>query len=321
MDRMTPSAKTLAEAAAAGPSLADLPLSQARAAVVAMAAQFGAGDEVATVEDIALSAPQGDLALRVYRPHTMQRLPALLWLHGGGWCTGNLDTSDALCRRLAARIGTVVAALDYRLAPENPFPAALEDVDIAARWLADPANGMTHEQGICIGGDSAGGNLAAAYAMNDPAVRIAAQLLAFPPVDSRGGYPSEVEFREGFFTTLDEFRTWIGHYLAGHEAADPYASPLLAVGSGSPPALVLTAECDILRDSAEEFVDQLRQQGVLVRSHRFTGMVHDFILFGDLLPESEPATDLIAREFGELLREAVGPPDRAGRKTQSSAGR
>lgn len=307
MDRLIPSARALADAAAAGPSLADLPLPQARAAVAAMADQFGAGDPVAAVEDVAT----GPVPLRVYRPKDPLDLPPLLWLHAGGWTTGDLTTSDALCRRLAARTGGVVVSVDYRLAPENPFPAALEDIEAAAQWIA--STGLADERGICIGGDSAGGNLAAAYAMNRPGVRIAAQLLAFPVADLRGGYPSETEFGSGYFATLDELRTWIGHYLAGHDANDPRVSPIVAVGPESPPALILTAECDPLRDAAEELAGRLRQAGVVVLSHRFDGLVHDFILFGDLLPESGPATDLIAREFSELLL-AVAPPQSPGRR-------
>lgn len=305
MDRLAASVRSLADAAARGPSLAELPLFQAREAVAAMSGQFGQGDPIAAVDDVHLPATEGDLTLRIYQPQIKELPSVLLWLHGGGWSTGDLQTGDALCRRLSARLNMTVAALDYRLAPEHPFPAALEDIDTAARWLADPANGITDGSGICLGGDSAGGNLAAAYAMNRPAVSVIAQLLAFPAVDLRGGYASETEFASGFFTTLNELHTWIGHYLAGQDAEDPRVSPILAIGTGSPPALVLTAECDPLRDAAEEFATRMRQEGALVRSHRFPGMVHDFVLFGDLLPEAGPATEMICREFGALLHEAT----------------
>lgn len=243
-DRLLPSARALADAAADSPSLAEIPLTEARAAVARMAVQFGAGDPVASVEDVEVTAAHGSVRCRVYRPHALREVPPLLWMHAGGWCTGDLTTSDALCRRLASRIGCPVMSVDYRLAPEHPFPAALDDVQAAARWLARFASRAST---ICVGGDSAGGNLAAAYcvmASDDPLIDVAGQLLLFPAVDLRGGHPSEAEFARGYFATTDEFTTWIGHYLAGQHPAQPLASPLHAEPARLPPAVVVTAECD-----------------------------------------------------------------------------
>ena len=289
---LVPGARRLADLAAAGTSMAEVAVPEARTRLAALVAAFGTGDEVGGTEDIEVPGAEHALRARVYRPVHDAGLPPLLYLHGGGWCVGDVDTTDSLCRKLCRRSGMLVVSLDYRLAPEHPFPAAFDDVVAALRWL-DREGRTLGAVGVAVGGDSAGGNLAAAAALalrGDPRARVQGQLLICPPAHLDPDQPSFTDFAEGYFATAAELRHWVRLYAAGAALDDPRLSPGRASDlAGSPPALVVTAECDPLRDSGEEYAGALRAAGTDARTLRRPGQIHDFPIFGDLLPEADDA--------------------------------
>lgn len=303
---LVPGVQRLIDMASDGPSLADIPIQQARLQLDTLAASFGTGDQVRATSDIDIPTPSGTLRARVYHPEVGSGLPPLLYFHGGGWSVGGLSTSDALCRKLTARSGGVVVNVDYRLAPENPYPAAVEDALAAAAWLSRNAAGLNAGgPGILVGGDSAGGNLAAVVAQasrstDEFAVR--AQLLICAAVNlgyRRGSY---VEFAKGYFVSTSEFEHWISLYAPDQDLSDPRLSPAAATElAGTPAALVVTAEYDPLRDAGEEYARALRAAGVDVSLLRVPGQVHDFPVLGDLIPEGDAAVDDIVDRWRTLL--------------------
>jgi acetyl esterase len=232
---------------------------------------------------MALPGPAGGLGARLYVPFgATVPGPLLVYLHGGGWVLGDLDTHDATCRFLAREAGVRVLAVDYRLAPEHPFPAPLDDTVTAVRFAIDQAGRLGADPArIAVGGDSAGGNLAAAAARllaraESPAP--AFQLLIYPITDLSRKRPSYQLFREGFFLTESQMDWYRDHYLPAPEAAlDPRASPLLADDlAGLPPSHIAVAGFDVLRDEGEEYANRLRAAGVPVTVSRHTGLVHGF---------------------------------------------
>ncbi len=244
------------------------------------------GDPVALgrVDDLLIPGPGGDVPLRLYASERGGLRPALIYIHGGGFVFGNLDTHDTVCRAIAKESGAVVIAVDYRLAPEHKFPAAVEDSYAAAVWVAANAERLGIDaQRIAVGGDSAGGNLATVIAMRcrdagGPA--LAAQVLIYPVTDSSTYETgSHRECREGYFLTRASMDWFSGHYLASaDQKRHPEVSPLLASNlSGLPPALVITAEFDPLRDEGEAYALRLRQAGVPVTVTRYPGMIHGFV--------------------------------------------
>jgi acetyl esterase len=253
---------------------------------------------VAEVRDIGITTPAGPLALRLYRPAGSapeDRLPVLLYLHGGGWVAGDLESHDGICRQLANAAGCAVVAVDYRRAPEHKFPAALEDAVAALRWLAGNADRIGLDGGrLAVGGDSAGGNLAAAacLALRDgggPALRL--QLLIYPSTDCRQMQDSYARFATGFGLSRAEAQWYRAQYLRGPEdALDPRASPLLAPRlAGLPPAFLLTAGHDIHSDEGEAYAERLRQEGVPVKRCRFEGQIHGFFTMGRMIPAARTA--------------------------------
>ena len=244
----------------------------------------GAPDALARVDDRTIPGPGGDLPVRVYASEADGIRPALIYFHGGGWVLCNLETHDAVCRALAKESGCVVVSVDYRLAPEHKFPAAVEDAYAATAWIA--ANAATlgiDAQRIAVGGDSAGGNLATVAAMRcrdagGPA--LAAQLLLYPVTDlSSFDTASYREMAEGYFLTRDSMQWFSLQYLGSAElGSHPEASPLLASRfAGLPPALIVTAEFDPLRDEGEAYGARLREAGVPVTITRYPGMIHGFV--------------------------------------------
>jgi acetyl esterase len=251
---------------------------------------------VRSVEDVSLPGPAGDLPARVYRPETGGVHPTIVFFHGGGFVIGDLDTHDDHCRQLAADVGAVVLSVDYRLAPEHPFPAAFEDCLAATRWAAEHVGELGGDASrLVVAGDSAGGNLAAAVALaaKESGPALAAQLLIYPACDFRDGdhHPSRVENGEGLFLTEADMR-WFGDaYVPDVEhREDPRASVLLSPDlSGVAPAVVLTAEYDPLRDEGEAYADALRQAGVEVDLRRYDGLIHGFFGLGPVSPASHAA--------------------------------
>ncbi len=244
----------------------------------------GEPEALARVEDLLIPSPGGDVPVRLYASGHDGVRPALIYFHGGGFVFGNLDTHDAVCRALAKESGAVVISVDYRLSPEHKFPAALEDSHAVTRWAAANAERLGIDpRCIAVGGDSAGGNLATVIAMRcrdagGPA--LAGQLLIYPVTDlSSFETASHHELGEGYFLTRAGMEWFTGHYLASADQARlPEVSPLLAPNlSGLPPALVITAEFDPLRDEGEAYARRLQQAGVQVSVSRYPGMIHGFI--------------------------------------------
>jgi len=237
-----------------------------------------------------LIAP-GPVALRYYRPLGAQaadELPALVYFHGGGWVIGDLDTHDVLCRQLANGARCAVYSVDYRLAPEHPFPAAVDDCVAAAKFVAG------RHQRVAVGGDSAGGNLATVVALQareHGGPQIGFQLLIYPGTDQRAGHPSITRNGEGYLLTkkgMDYFRA---QYLPERvDLLDWRASPLLATRlSGLPPAYVITAGYDPLLDEGREYAERMAREGVEVAYREYSDMVHGFILFGGVLDTANAA--------------------------------
>jgi len=256
---------------------------------------------VHSVREHALPAGAATLRVREYRPGGAagRPLPALLYLHGGGWTIGDLETHDVLCRSLCNGSGCAVFSVDYRLAPEHPFPAAFDDTLLAFRWLAGHAAQLGIDAArIAIGGDSAGGNLAAAasLALLGDACAPAFQLLIYPATDQRAIAPSHASNGAGYLLTADSIRWFRGHYLPNAaDWGDWRASPLLARShAGLAPALVLTAGFDPLRDEGLQYADALSQAGAHAEYVCFERQIHGFITMGRVLHEADTAVALCA---------------------------
>jgi len=270
------------------PQLYTLSLEQARANDLAeIQAAAGSGEPVASVVDRLIPGPAGDLPIRVYSPVRDEPhpgpLPVLVYFFGGGWTLGTIDTADAVCRRLANAAGCAVVAVGYRLAPENKFPAAVHDGFAAVTWVVSNMD----TPAIAVGGDSAGGNLAAAVTLlaRDEGVPLVAQLLVYPNTDYLSDTPSLRDGDDPFLFNKTSVAWYWGHYLAAPEdGTNPLASPLRAPSlHGLPPALVITAEYDPLRDQAEQYAQRLSDSGVPVELSRYDGMIHGFFcMAGDL---------------------------------------
>ena len=243
------------------------------------------------VAEARLVIAPGPVALRAYRPAGStpeEKLPALVYFHGGGWVIGDLDTHDVLCRQLANGARCAVYSVDYRMGPEHPFPAAVDDCLAAAQYVA-----ARHER-IAVGGDSAGGNLATVVALlardaHGPA--IAFQLLIYPATDQRGQYPSVTRNGEGYLLTKKAMDYFQSLYLPNKEQlTDWRASPLLAKSlAGLPPAFVITAGYDPLLDEGRAYAERMAKEGVEVAYREYPDMVHGFILFGGVLDTANAA--------------------------------
>ncbi|EOT1927728.1 alpha/beta hydrolase [Serratia marcescens] len=254
------------------------------------------------VRDFTVVAADGyRIALRAYLPAGENRAaaqPAMLFAHGGGWCLGSLALYDRPCQALANATGRVILSVDYRLAPEYPFPQPLEDVYRVLCWVAQqaPQLGIDAKR-LAVGGDSAGGNLAAAVALlarDRGGPHIERQLLLYPALSREMTTKSYCEFAEGYFLTRDAMVFCWQQYLA--QRRDPGAEPLHAATlRGLPPATILSCEYDPLRDEAEQYAQRLREAGVPVRCERLPGMVHACIHMLGLTPA--------ARRLFELARE------------------
>ena len=296
----------LLEASGRPPMWEQTPI-EARRGYAALSDLAGAPDETVPTEDRSVPGPAGDIPVRVYRPVADLPLPVVVFFHGGGWVIGDLDTHDAVCHRLAAGVPAVVVSVDYRLAPEHPFPAAVEDCDAATRWAAGHAAALGADPArLAVAGDSAGGNLAAVVARHARVAGgppIAFQLLVYPGTDLTGSMPSHEENGTGYLLDEGTMRFFLGSYLGDGDPRDPDASPLFADDlAGLPPALVLTAEFDPLRDEGEAYADRLREAGVPVVTSRYDGMIHGFYGLDNLFDSAKRAT----RETTAALRDALG---------------
>jgi acetyl esterase len=264
--------------------LADSTVAEARARVAHDAGTFeGPKVDVAGAVDTTIEGAGGSIAARLYVPlDAGSRGPLLVYFHGGGFVVCDLDTHDNLCRFLARQSGMRVLSVDYRLAPEHPFPAPIDDAVAAFRFAVDHAGELGADPArIAVGGDSAGGNLAAvvaAQASADGGSAPAFQLLFYPWVDLASEHPSYDLFGEGFYLTRSDLRWYRSHYV-GHEsqASDPRCSPITASElRGVAPAYVATAGFDPLRDEGEEYARRLREAGARVALRRHPGLIHGF---------------------------------------------
>ncbi len=238
---------------------------------------------VGAMRELSIDGAEGPLHARLYScdepggPH-----PLLVYYHGGGFVIGDLDTHDGVCRMLCVHAGVHVLSVDYRLAPEHPFPAAVEDGRATLRWALDNAAGLGADPArVAVGGDSAGGNIAAVatqLAARDGGRGPALQLLIYPATDASTPRPSAGLFAEGFFLTRQQMDWFTGHYAANADLTDPRMSPLLTQDlSGLAPALVVTAGFDPLRDEGEAYAAALRAAGTPLLLRRFPGLIHGFI--------------------------------------------
>ena len=255
-------------------------------------------EEVTRVDDRLIPGDGNDVPVRVYTPEDAVggNAPLLIWIHGGGWVIGDLDTADATARALANRSGAVTVSVDYRLAPEHPAPAALEDCLAVLTWCVENGEVLGVDASrVAVGGDSAGGNLAACLCQrvrDDFGPDIDFQLLVYPVTDCTLSTASIDENAEGYFLTKAGMEWFVGHYVGEGDPKDPAVSPLHAdTLAGLPPALVITAEFDPLRDEGEAYAAKLRDAGVPVEQVRYDGQIHGFFGLAGVLEDGRHAVD------------------------------
>jgi acetyl esterase len=256
---------------------------------------------VASVTDASVA----DVPVRIYRPDLAGPTPTVVFFHGGGWTIGDLDTHDSSCRLLCRDVDAVVVSVDYRLAPEHPFPAAVEDAYAVLTEVAGDLGSFGGSDRLAVAGDSAGGNLAAVCTQLARAdgLTLAAQLLVYPSVDLGGHYPSLVENATGYLLTADEMTWFTEQYLpAGQPVADPRVSPLRTTDlAGLPPAIVVTAEYDPIRDEGNTYAAALATAGVPVVTRQFASLIHGFYGMEPISPAAAAATSWIHAQFAGLL--------------------
>jgi acetyl esterase len=290
--------------AAPGPLPHELPIPQARINHRLETERLvGPGPELVEVRDLAVPGPAADIPVRVYRPEAPGPLPILVWLHGGGWAMGSIDTYDAPVRALARAAGALVVSVDYRLAPEHPFPAAVDDSLAAVRWTAAHAGELGGDAArVAVAGDSAGGNLAAVVARRlRGELDLRLQALIYPVCDAGLDTSSYAEFGERWGLTAAGMERFWRLYLDGADGADPDASPLRDADlAGAAPAYVLIADHDVLRDEALAYAAALEQAGVPVTVRTFEGTIHGFFRWTAATEVAGRAID----EVGAALREA-----------------
>ncbi|MEQ8745916.1 alpha/beta hydrolase [Pyruvatibacter sp.] len=295
------------------PKLWDIPLADARATYDGMAAVLDLPDvPIGKTEDIVIPGPAGDIPARIYTPVAGggAALPCLVFFHGGGFVIGGLGTHDALCRTLANEAGVRVVAVDYRLAPEHAYPAAAEDCYAATAWVEQNAGDLGIDpNAIAVGGDSAGGNLAAVVALmarTKKGPQIAFQLLIYPTTDFTDAeqWGSRTQFGEGYFLEKETMRWFESQYMGGNDAArsEETASPLGARDlSGLPPAYVITAGFDPLRDEGKAYADALNAAGTKAEYIDYPGMIHGFFNMQGVLDVARDAVKVAAAKLAAAL--------------------
>ena len=306
---LDPQAKAVLDqfASMGGPQLHEMSVAQARELILGMVALAGEPESVARVENRTVPGSAGQIPVRIYTPVGTAPFPVLVYFHGGGWVIGNLDTHDGICRSLANRVGCLVVSVDYRLAPEHTFPAAPEDCYAATRWLAEHAGSLGGDKGrIAVGGDSAGGNLAAVVALmarDRGGPKLAFQLLVYPATDTDFETRSYRENSEGYFLTRADMVWFWNHYAPRDEdRRNPYAAPLRAASlRGLPPALVITAEFDPLCDDGNAYAARLREDGVPVRLSQQDGLIHGFFQMGAVIDRGRASVDEASRALKDAF--------------------
>lgn len=285
----------------AGPRQWQMPIAEVRRSFSALwsPAMTGVAASIGRIEDIAIPGADGNLRARVYAPTRERRYPTMLYFHGGGYVKGGIDDSDAFCRNLAQIAQHTVVSVDYRLAPESPFPAALDDACAATAWACAHADDLHVVAGpVAVCGESAGGNLAAVTCLRaraDARMSIRRQVLLQPVVDFTLSSAS-MHFTDRQCLVPSDDLAWYyrTYYGSGRSLENPDVSPLFADVAGLPPALIITAEYDTLRDEGRAYADRLRAAGIAVRYTCYAGMVHGFLQMGGLVREARAALEEIA---------------------------
>ena len=266
------------------------------------------GPEVAKVENRTVPGVGPDIPVRIYTPSGNGPFPALGWFHGGGWVVGDLDTADATARQLTVEAGCVVVSVDYRLAPESKFPAAADDCYSATQWIAQNAAAINVDPArIAVGGDSAGGNLAAVVSLmakDRGGPPLVFQVLVYPVTAWDFDTGSYRQNAEGYMLTTDAMKWYWNQYLSSEaDAANPYAAPMVAKDlTGLPPALTITAEFDPLRDEGEAYGQRLQAAGVTATNSRYDGMIHGFFGMFAVVDKGKQAVS----EASTALKQAFG---------------
>jgi acetyl esterase len=304
MDPMLQMMTDNARSTGGGRGLRDGTVEEARAGYDAMVAAGGESPELASVEDRSIPGPAGEIPIRIYTPLGDGPFPVVVFFHGGGFTIGSLTSHDPVARRICGEAEAIVVAVDYRLAPEHRFPAAVEDAFAALQWVGANAASFGGDPGrLAVCGDSAGGNLSAVTALmardaGGPPLRF--QALVYPTTDGRADYPSVRENGDSIFLSADSMAWFYEHYQA--DKLDWRASPILAEDlSDLPPALIITAEYDTLRDEGEAYGEALKAAGNDVTIHRYDGMTHVFFQFHGILDVCQSATAEVAAAIKAAL--------------------
>jgi len=307
---LDPNMKTLLDQieAIGAPPLHTMSVADARVSMDAMVTMMGEGEPMGSVEDRLIDAGGNPLPVRIYRPEGLSEgaAPTLVFYHGGGFVLGGLVSHDRDCRALANRGQCQVIAVDYRLAPEHPFPAAVEDAVAALEFIVAHAGELGVDPGhLAVGGDSAGGNLAAVTALHarDAGIPLKLQLLIYPAVaGSEGDYPSRIENATGYMLDQEAIAWFTGAYFPEGFPDDWRAAPMHAASHDEvAPALIITAEFDPLRDEGEAYAAKLEAVGVPAKATRYDGLIHGFFGMGPIVPAANAAVD----EAGAALRDAL----------------
>jgi acetyl esterase len=313
---LDPQAQALIASLAGGKPVEQMTVQEMREALEERARLTGGEPEpVEQVISDAVPGPAGSIPVRIYAPAGSRPLPGLVYFHGGGWARGSLQTHDVLCRALANGAGCVVVSVDYRMAPEHKFPAAIDDSVAVTRWVAEHGSQLGIDPSrLAVGGDSAGGNLAAAVALvlrDESGPPLIHQLLIYPVTDYNFETPSYAANAEGYMLTREAMRHYWRLYLRDEsDASDQRASPLRAHSFANlPPALVITAEFDPLRDEGRAYADRLREAGTYVAYRNYPGMVHGFVTSAGVLDQGKQAI----RASTAALREAFSGAAAAAR--------
>jgi len=262
---------------------------------------------VRKVDDLRISGPLNEIPIRLYYPEGTSPYPVIVYFHGGGWVIGNLETHNAICHALAKTSGCLVAAVDYRLAPEHRYPAAIEDAYAATSWICKNADRIQADPlRMAVMGESAGGALATVVSMmarDQDDRRIALQVLVYPVTDNNFNTSSYLNYGEGYSLTRDLMIWFWNHYLGNKEnAGQPYASPLRAENlSNLPDALILTAEYDPLCDEGESYAKKLQESGVNVTLTRYDGMIHGFFRMTSKLDKAKGALTQVTDEIKRIF--------------------
>lgn len=263
---------------------------------------------VASAQDTTVPGAEGSIPARIYRPEDSGLLPTVAYFHGGGYVIGNLDTHDNMCREICRGARAVVVSVDYRLAPEHPFPAGIEDAVAATKWVAANARELGGSGVVAVAGDSAGANFSAVVAqqLREAGTPLDAQFLIYPAVDHAAAvYPSAEQNAKGYFLEVETMAWFYNHYAGTYtESLDPRLAPLQAKSLAHlPPAVIVTAEFDPLRDQGVAYADALRAAGGQAELIEGPGMIHGFFDMGRWSPGAQAIITHAIGRFGELLRE------------------